>query len=98
MIWKRPNERIVGTPSHARYERYKSSRTIADALAAGMSNKDRCVDARGGYVKKGRQLFDGELDSTVRGASVPMIDLSQGEGASSDRGSSPHEATAAQSF
>ncbi len=46
----------------------------------------------------GMQLFDGELDSTVRGASVPMIDLSQGEGASSDRGSSPHEATAAQSF
>ena len=57
-----------------------------------MCKMDRCIDVRQGYVKKGRQLFDGELDSTVRRASAPVIALWQGEGASSDGGSSTHEA------
>ena len=38
------------------------------------------------------QLFDGESDTIVRGASAPVIALWQGEGASSDGGSSTHEA------
>jgi hypothetical protein len=80
--------------ARVRYDRYKRSNTFEDAIAAGMTTQDRCNDVHLGYVKKVRQLFDCELDSTVRGASVPVIDLSQGEGASSDRGSSPHEATA----
>jgi hypothetical protein len=39
------------------------------------------------------QLFDGESDTIVRGASAPVIALLQGEGPSSDGGSSQHEAT-----
>jgi hypothetical protein len=51
VIWQQLNKRFVGTPAHARYERYKSSRTMADAYAAGMQNGDRTVDVRRGYVK-----------------------------------------------
>ena len=51
VLWQQLNERLVGTASHARYERYKSSRTIADAYAAGMWNQDRGDDVRRGYVK-----------------------------------------------
>jgi hypothetical protein len=93
VLWQQLNGRMVGSASHARYERYKSSRTIADAYAAGMQTGGLYIDIRRGYVKMGMQLFDGELDSTVRGASAPVIALWQGEGASSDGGSSPHEAT-----
>ncbi len=59
-----------------------------------MNKYDRKFDFHRGYVELGCKLLRGELNSTVRGASVPVIDLSQGEGASSDGGSSPHEATA----
>ncbi len=38
-------------------------------------------------------MFDGESDTIVRGASAPVIALLQGEGPSSDGGSSQHEAT-----
>ncbi len=92
--WQQLNPKCIQSATGARYERYKRSTTFADARAAGMSKMDRYIDVRQGYVKKGRQLFDGELDSTVRGASASVIALSQGEGASSDGGSSPHEATA----
>ena len=84
----------MGSAAGARYERYKKSITFEEARAAGMWKSDRYVDVRQGYVKKGSQLFDGELDSIVRGASASVIAMSQCEGASSDGGSSPHEATA----
>ena len=41
----------VGSDAHARYERYKSSRTLAAASAAGMGKMDRMHDVRQGYVK-----------------------------------------------
>jgi hypothetical protein len=91
--WQQLNPKCIQSATGARYERYKRSTTFADARAAGMSKMDRYIDVRQGYVKMGRQLFDGELDCTVRGASAPVIALWQGEGASSDGGSSPHEAT-----
>jgi hypothetical protein len=92
--WQQLNPKCIQSATGARYERYKRSTTFADARAAGMSKMDRYVDVHQGYVKKGRQFFDGELDSTVRGASASVIALWQGEGASSDGGPSPHEATA----
>jgi hypothetical protein len=92
--WQQLNPRRMGSAAGARYERYKRSITFEDARAAGMWKGDRYTDVRQGYVKKGSQLFDGELDCIVRGASASVIAMSQGEGASSDGGSSPHEATA----
>jgi hypothetical protein len=91
--WQQLNPKCIQSATGARYERYKRSTTFAGARAAGMSKMDRYVDVHQGYVKKGRQFSDGELDSTVRGASAPVIALWQGEGASSDGGSSPHMAT-----
>jgi hypothetical protein len=91
--WQQLNPKNIQSATGARYESYKRSTTFADARAAGMSKMDRYMDVRQGYVTMGRQLFDGEFDSTVRGASTPVIALSQGEGASSDGGSSTHEAT-----
>jgi hypothetical protein len=93
VIWQQLNPKHIHSATGARYERYKRSETFADARAAGMSKMDRYIDVREGYVKKGRQLFDGELNSTVRGASAPVIAVSQGEGDSSDGGSPTHEAT-----
>jgi hypothetical protein len=92
--WQQLNPKRIDSAAGARYERYKRSTTFEEARAAGMRKMDRYIDVRQGYVKKGRQFFDGGLDSTVRGASASVIALSQGEGASSDGGSSPHEATA----
>jgi hypothetical protein len=92
--WQHLNPKRINSAAGVRYERYKRSTTFEEARAAGMWKGDRYTDVRQGYVKKGRQLFDGELDSTVRGASASVIALSQGEDASSDGGSSPHEATA----
>ena len=51
VIWQQHNEGSVGTVARARYERYKSSRTFADAIAAGMRSHDRWDDVRRGYVK-----------------------------------------------
>jgi hypothetical protein len=93
VIWQQLNPKNLHSATGARYERYKRSDTFADARAAGMSKMDRYIDVREGCVKKGRQLFDGEVHSTVRAASARVIAVSQGEGDSSDGGSSTHEAT-----
>ena len=51
VIWQQLCARRVGTASHARYERYKSSRTMADAYTAGMWYTDRFHDVRHGFVR-----------------------------------------------
>jgi hypothetical protein len=78
--WQQLNPKTIQSATGARYERYKRSTAFAGARAAGMTKRDRYVDVREGYVKKGRQLLDGELGSIVRGASAPVIALWQGEG------------------
>ena len=80
VVWQQLNPKTIQSATGARYERYKRSTAFAGARAAGMTKSDRYVDVREGYVKKGRQLLDGELDSIVRGASAPVIALWQGEG------------------
>ncbi len=91
--WQQLNPKRKYSAAADRYDRYKTAANFKDARSAGMNTMDRSFDDHHGYVELGCKLLHGELNSTVRGASVPVIDLSQGEGASSDGGSSPHEAT-----
>jgi hypothetical protein len=96
VIWQERNPKYPGSAARARYDRYKSSSTFADAIAAGMHTRDIAWDVKHEYVKSNRPLFESELaspGSMFRG-DQPW-DLLQGEDgrqplASSDGGSSPH--------
>ena len=50
--WQQLNPKRVGTSAHARYERYKSSKTSKDAHAAGMLATDRVFDVAHTYAKE----------------------------------------------
>ncbi len=50
VTWQQRNPRRSETASHARYERYKTSKTVADARAAGMRGIDLQPDMANGFV------------------------------------------------
>ena len=64
VVWQQLNEwSVERTDARARYERYKSCRTFAEASAAGMRRNDRIQDVRRGYVKAD-VFFDSGLDTS----------------------------------
>jgi hypothetical protein len=50
VTWQQRNPKRSETASHARYERYKISKTVADARAAGMRGIDLQHDMANGFV------------------------------------------------
>ena len=79
VTWQQRNPKRFETASHARYERYKISKTVADARAAGMRGADLQHDMTNGFVSvvvPPRRKLSAAVHATYTQAATETSDVS----------------------
>jgi hypothetical protein len=66
IVFLRENCKKVGAESRERYERYKNSSTVSEAISRGATKSDLGSDLRNGFIIKGASMIFMPLASCVR--------------------------------